>query len=156
MYLDVGLTCGGVAYSFCIAVAWLSELKKCHQDCLISSAQLFYICSVFVIGSALTCGFSGNMPHLYTSSQHPTTSLHMIGFTKPSPAANVGVRRLGYEASLLLLFRGAIVGTWVRAWEQGYVIHFSGQIFIWSWTLASVLIREVSTFQGCPLRGVPL
>jgi len=52
----------------------------------------------------------------------------MISFTKPSPAANVGVRRLGYEASLLLLFLSAIVGTWVRAWEQGYVIHFSGQI----------------------------
>jgi len=30
--------CGGVAHSFCTAVKWLSEPKKCHQDCLMSSA----------------------------------------------------------------------------------------------------------------------
>ena len=54
----------------------------------------------------------------------------MISFTKPFPATNVGERRLGYEASLLLLFRSAGVGTWVRAWEQGYEIHFNGHIYM--------------------------
>ena len=34
-----GWTCGGVPCSFCTAVKRLSELKKHHQDCLISSTQ---------------------------------------------------------------------------------------------------------------------
>ena len=64
------------------------------------------------------------------TSTHPTTSLHMMSFTEHFPATNVGERRFGYEASLLLLFRSAGVGTWVRAWEQGYEIHFSGHIYM--------------------------
>ena len=38
-YLDVGWTCGGMAHSLFTAVRRLSEPKKRHQDCLMSTAQ---------------------------------------------------------------------------------------------------------------------
>ena len=38
-YLDVVWMCGGVAHSICTVVEWHSEPRKCHQDCLMSTAQ---------------------------------------------------------------------------------------------------------------------
>jgi len=60
--------------------------------------------SVFVIGNALTCSLSKDVPLLNMSTQRPGTSLHMISFARPSPVlvlqvTNAGVRRPGYEAS---------------------------------------------------------
>jgi len=42
-YLDAGWSCGGVAYSYCTAVKWLSEPKKHRQDCLMSRARLLAV-----------------------------------------------------------------------------------------------------------------
>ena len=74
---------------------WLSESEKHCQDCLMSTSQLLSCLprlldvnnsiaafSVVVISSALT---SGNVP-LHTSTQCPSTSLHVMNFTRPSPA----------------------------------------------------------------------
>ena len=61
--------------------------------------------SMFVIGGALTyLQFSGNVPLLHTSTKCPGTSLHVINFTRPSPAlvrqaTNAGAVSPGYEAT---------------------------------------------------------
>ena len=96
---------GGVAYSFYTSVKWLSEPKNYCQDCLMSSAQSFYGPCLKLVVHSLTCSFSGNMPLLHMSTQHPGTSLSLyeISFSRPSPAlilqvTNAGVRRPGYEA----------------------------------------------------------
>ena len=62
-------TCGGVAHSFSTAVKRLSESKKRCQDCLMSSAQSFYIYGPCLqsVAHSLTCCFSRNMPLLHTS-----------------------------------------------------------------------------------------
>jgi len=102
LYLDVGWTRGGVAYSFCTAVKRLSETKKYCQDCLMSSPQSFHGSRLQSVMHSLTC-LSENVPLLHTSTQRPGTSLHVISFTKPSSvlvlqATNTGVRRSGYKA----------------------------------------------------------
>jgi len=48
-------TCGGVAHSFSTAVKWLSELKKRHQDCLMSSSQSFYGLGLWSVAHSLQC-----------------------------------------------------------------------------------------------------
>jgi len=60
-------TCGGVAHFFCTAVKRLSESKKRHQDCLMSSAQPFYGPCLQSVAHSFTCCFSGNVPLLHTS-----------------------------------------------------------------------------------------
>ena len=60
-------TCGGVAYSFCTAVKWLSESKKCRQNCVMSSTQLFYGPCLWSVAHSLSCCFSRNVPLLHTS-----------------------------------------------------------------------------------------
>ena len=90
-----GWTFGRVAHSCCTTMRWLSESEKHCQDCLMSTSQLLSCLprlldvnnsiaafSVVVISSALT---SGNVP-LHTSTQCPSTSLHVTNFTRPSPA----------------------------------------------------------------------
>ena len=64
---DITWTCGGVAFSFCIAVKQLSETKKCHQDCLMLSTQSFYHPCLKSLAHSLTCDFSRNAPLLHTS-----------------------------------------------------------------------------------------
>ena len=76
------------------------EHKKLHQDCLISSAQLLHVPCLQSVAHLLTCGYSGNVPILHTSTQHPGIPLHVISFTRPSPtlvlqATNAGVRKPG-------------------------------------------------------------
>ena len=93
-----------MAHSFCTAVKWLSDPKKCQQGCLISSAQSFYSVCLQLAAHSITCGFSGYKCH---SSTRPGTSLHMTQFTRPSPAlvlqaTNAGMRRPGYEAMIML------------------------------------------------------
>ena len=56
-----------VAHSFRTAVKRLSEPKKCHQDCLMSSAQSFYGPCLQSVAHSLNCNFSGNVPLLHTS-----------------------------------------------------------------------------------------
>ena len=102
LYLDVGWTCGGVAHSFCTAVKWFPKPKKCRQDCPMSSSQSFYSRCLCSVVHSHTCGFSGNVPLLHTSTQCPGTSLHVISFTRPSTAIVLQVRRPGYEASAAL------------------------------------------------------
>jgi len=46
-----------------------------------------------------------NVALFHPSTQHPVTSLHVISFTRPSPAlvlqmTNIGVRRPGYEVTI--------------------------------------------------------
>ena len=60
-------TCGRVVHSFCTTVKRLSESKKRRQDCLMSSAQLFYGPCLQSVAHLLTCCFSGNVPLLHTS-----------------------------------------------------------------------------------------
>ena len=95
--------CGGVAHFFWTTVKWLFESKIRHQDCLMSSAQLFYGPCLWLVAHLLTCCFSGNVPHVQVC--HCT----WLSFTRPSPAlvlqaTNAGVRRSGYDASWEQLF----------------------------------------------------
>ena len=75
-----GWTCREVAHS-----KRLSEPKKLHRDCP-DVERSVVLQSMFVIRSTLTCCFSGNVPLLHTSAQSPGTLLHVISFTRPSPA----------------------------------------------------------------------
>jgi len=91
--------CGGVAHSFCTALNWLSESKKRYQDCLMSSAQLFYGPCLQSVAHSLT----PFLPGMCHSSTLPGTSLHVTQFYQAFPmlvlqATNAGVRRPGYEA----------------------------------------------------------
>ena len=104
--------------TFCIAVRQLSEPKKCHPDCLRSILPLVAAWSVVVIGNALTCSFSRNVPLFHMSTQRLDTSLHVISFTRPSPAlvlqvTNAWVRRPGYEASTLQKKKGCFDSIWL-------------------------------------------
>jgi len=67
----------GVAHSFCTAVKQLSESKKRHQDCLMSSAQSFYGPCLWSVAHSLTCCFSGNVPLLHTS-RYVTARCHSV------------------------------------------------------------------------------
>ena len=51
----------------CTAVKRFSESKKRRQDCLMSSAQLFYGPYLQSVAHSLTCRFCGNVPLLHTS-----------------------------------------------------------------------------------------
>ena len=101
-HMHVGWACGGVANIFCTAVKRLSELKKHCQDFRMLSTQSFCgPCLGFEVHSP-TCGFSGNVPLLHTSTQCLGTSMHVTSSTKPSPTlglpmTNTGVRRPGYK-----------------------------------------------------------
>ena len=58
--------------------------------------------------------YGKNVPLLHTSTQHPGTSLHMICFSKPSPAlvlqaANAGERRLQGYTTHTCSSRGLII-----------------------------------------------
>jgi len=104
--LDAGWACGGVAHSFFTTMKWLSEPKKCHQECLMSSAQSLHGPCLQSIVHSLTCGYSRNVPLLHTFTQCQGTSLHVISFSRPSPALvmqamTTGSRRPGYEARLI-------------------------------------------------------
>ena len=88
--------CGGVAHSFCMAVKWLSESKKHHQGCLMSSAQSLHGPCLRSIAHLLAA-----ILRMCHSSTCPGTSLHVISFTRPPP-------------SLVLQATGE------KAWVRGY------------------------------------
>ena len=98
MYVNVWFSCGGVAHSFCTAMQYLSELENVAK--IDDVDRLVAMSSLVAIGSTL--------PYLQLchSSTHPSTSLHMMNFTRPSPAlvlqsTNAGVRKSGYEARFM-------------------------------------------------------
>ena len=91
--------CGGVEHSFCTAAGWLSGPEKCHQDCLMSTAQ------------SLSGSWMQLLAHSLAVFQECATPPHVTCppskyqfYTRPCPAlvlqaTNAGVRRSGYEAS---------------------------------------------------------
>ena len=96
---------------FRIAVKRLSEPKKHHQDCLMSSAWLFRGPCLWSVAYSLTCSF---LPLLHTSTQRPGMSMHITSFTRSSPvlvlqAANTEVRRPGYEATHDQLYYTSVI-----------------------------------------------
>ena len=87
-----------VEHSLCTAVRRLSESKRRHQGCLMSSAQSFYGPCLDSVAYSLAV-----LLGMCYSSTCPGTSLHVISFARPSPmlvpqATKAGVRRPGYEA----------------------------------------------------------
>jgi len=83
-------------------VKWLSEHKKRHQDCLMSSTQSFYSPRLWLVVHSTHLWFPG-MYHV--PSPHVQVCHCMwLNFTRPSPAlvlqaTNGGVRRPGYKAT---------------------------------------------------------
>jgi len=66
-----------VAHPFCsYNCKYLSELKKHHQLRLPDVKCPIIPWSMFVISSALTCSFNGNVPLLHTSTQCPDVQVH--------------------------------------------------------------------------------
>ena len=99
-----------LALDFCTAVGQLSEPEKCCQERLMLTAQSLLNASLLSVVNRVMralyvrpCSLLGNVPLLHTSTQRPSTSLHVTSFTKPSPAlvlqaTNTGVRRPGNKA----------------------------------------------------------
>ena len=86
-----------MAHSFCTAVKRFSESRQSDVE------RSVVLRSVLVIGSALAYVLFPGMCH---SSTRPGMPLHVTQFTRPSPtlvlqATNAGVRRPGYEATLV-------------------------------------------------------
>ena len=93
-----GVEVWSVTQSFCTAVGELSGPKKCHQDCLMGTAHL--LCGPYL--QLLVCSLEVECATLAHVHQHPGTSLHMMNFTRPSPAlvlqaTNARAKRPGYE-----------------------------------------------------------
>ena len=89
-------TCGGVAHSFCTVVKQLSESKKRRQDCLMSSAQLFYGPYWQLVAHLLTCCFfreCATPPHVQVC--HTTVTQFYQAFPRVSTASN---KRWGKKA----------------------------------------------------------
>ena len=114
--------CGGVAHSFCMAVKWLSASKKHRQDCLMSSAQLFYSLCLRSVVHSLACCFSGNVLLFHKSRYILCDSLTMtVIATRPShtlvlQVKNARMRRLGYDGTktFLLVAESKILRTTVN------------------------------------------
>ena len=85
--------CWGVVHSFCTAVKRLSESKKRHQDCLMSSTQSFYSPCLQSVVHSLTCCFSRNVPLLHTSRYIIACNQF---YQLVLQVTNTGVRRTGY------------------------------------------------------------
>ena len=89
------------AYFFSTAVKWLSKLKKRHQNCLMSSIQLFYSPCLQLVAHLLAVFWECAAPPRI----HPTSRyvIAVSRFYKAFPmlvcqATNAGVRRPGYKA----------------------------------------------------------
>ena len=106
-----------MAHYFCTAVEWLSESKKSHQNCLMSSAQLLYgLCLRSVAHSWLF--------HECATPTRPGTPLHMTQFYQASPilvlqATNTRVRRPGCNTRHSVLFAHCKL----HYQKQGYVCY---------------------------------
>ena len=90
-YLNVGWTCGEVAYS----------QKNCRMTAPLTPDSLG---NISWVQKATLQLYRRNVPLLTTSTQCVGMSLHVISFTRPSPTlilqvTNAGVRRPGYEAT---------------------------------------------------------
>ena len=90
-YLDVGWTCGGVAYSIYTAVGQLSDAETHHQDSLLWTAQSLRDLWLQSVAQCAT---------------HPPNFTAMMSFTRLSStlvllARNTETKRPGYEAVYL-------------------------------------------------------
>ena len=99
-YLDVWRSGTFLLYSYKSAF-WIQETSPRLSDVEFSVV----LQSVFAIGSALACDFSGYVPLLHTSRY----VIAWISFTRPSPvlvlqATNAGVTRPGYKARSIMLW----------------------------------------------------
>ena len=74
LYVDIGWIKEGVAGSFCTAVKWLSEPKKCLQDCQMSSAQSLHGPCLWSVYSTLTYSWlfweCATPPHVHPTSRY--------------------------------------------------------------------------------------
>lgn len=98
-YLNIGCMCGEVAHSFCAILGQLSDLEKCHQNCLILTAQSLHSPWLLLVVFSLPFGFL-EMCHSWT---HPPyiqvchCMWQVLSGLFPVlilQAANTGVRRL--------------------------------------------------------------
>ena len=80
-------TSAWVAHSFRTAVKD-SEPKKCHQDCLMLSAQPFYSPCLQSVAHSLNCNFSGDVPLLHTSRYVTEHDQFYLAFPCVSTASN--------------------------------------------------------------------
>ena len=69
------------------------------QSLLLNASPLSVVDCVAHALYTWLCGLLGNVPFLHKSTQRPPTLLHVMSFTRPSPAlvlqaTNAGVRRL--------------------------------------------------------------
>ena len=112
-YLDVWRSGTFLLYS-CKAAFWIQESR---QDCLMTSAQLFYGPCLQSVVHSLTCCFCGNVPLLHTSRYVIPRDSVLPGLPCVSTASN---KRWGEKAWV----RGYC--SWVyrsRVWISGVTVH---------------------------------
>ena len=114
-YLDVWRSGTFLLYS-CKAA---SESKKCHQDCLMSSAQSFYVPCLQSVAHSLSCCFPGNLYRMCHSSTRPGTSYHVTQFYQVFPHVSTASDKRWDE----------------KAWVRGY----TNTIYMYSRVLVSSL-----------------
>jgi len=89
------------AYSFCTDVWLLSEPKKRHQDCLMSTAHSLHGLWLQSVVHSLNCGFSGNVPTSRYNTAHDQF----------------------YQASPVLVLQVTVKCWGKKAWVRGYSTH---------------------------------